>query len=1189
MLTKKRFPLLGLFLLVVSLFIRVPLGAQSLNASLSGTVTDPSGAVIPEAELTLRAVTTSAVVRVTSGTDGLYSFPNLLAGTYELTVSATGFRDYVQRGILLNLNQKVRIDVPLEVGAATETVEVTASASQLNVETAEVKGTVPPGRIDQLPLIVGGISRSAVAFVRLLPGVISAGGEDRRNFETRVNGGINEGDEALLDGVSIVDGSLSQNGIELAVTGVPFSPEAIEEITLLTSNYEPHYGFTTSSILTAVTKSGTNEFHGTLYWLHRNTALNARQFGVPNRPTDLENDYGFTIGGPAKIPKVFWSGTKKTYFFMNWEWFKLRGGVTAPVLSIPTLKMRQGDFSEWPDPIYDPATTRPDGQGGFTRDQFMGCDPVNNPQPNVICNTDPRLVNSMAHQWFQHLPDPTLSGPLNNFIPAVPRTTTVIADSLKLDIRVDHWWRDKDHVAVAIHYYGSGFDPNSNLPVQLDPSVIRSPNYDFHNRLNWDHTFRPNLLNNFNLGYNDILSIGSCLGNKLLGDEYASVVPAIGGVLATDLPPALRFDDYAGYGCNSDFDTTRPAYLVNDLLTWVKGKHTFKFGVDYRALQDKEINKNNQSGAFNFSRLNTGLQGVPSGNAMASFLLGAVDSASLNFTTLQAQYARQKYFAASFGDTWKVTPKLTLTLGLRWDRSTPSTEKYDNLSFFDPLGANPGAGGRPGRLVFAGDKWGAASFGRRVPDSVSHRAFAPRVGIAYRVTEDTVARAGYGIFYLNLSYPSWTSGISPGRDGFNSNFALSSSQGGITPSFLLQDGFPANPNPPPFIDSTFRNGQSIGLYRPSDAGRPSYAQQWNLTIEHQFTENFYISTAYVANKGTRVLSRVAPLNVLNPSLLSMGPALFDEFQPTDTVLNGVSIPYEGWVQQMTGCPATVAQALLPYPQYCGVLQGNNENAGNSTFHSFQFKAENRFSHGVWLLASYTFSKHLSSGNDIQADTLVGREGGSISPFERQRNKAYDMSDVPHTLSVAFVYELPFGNGQRFLNQGGVVDKILGGWELANVMRVQSGIPFFIRSSQCNVPGQFRVACIPAVRSGANPFLQDKGNFDPQRPLLDINAFESASSFNFYYGQGPRVSKLRGFGYHNHDIGLIKTTPITERVSFQFRAEFFNIWNWHVFSSGATWGNALAFGYDVANTATFGRWVGPVTAPRNIQVGAKIIF
>jgi hypothetical protein len=271
------------------------------------------------------------------------------------------------------------------------------------------------------------------------------------------------------------------------------------------------------------------------------------------------------------------------------------------------------------------------------------------------------------------------------------------------------------------------------------------------------------------------------------------------------------------------------------------GENTRSNSEEYRALELTNFLNSNASGTFNFSRLNTGLLGVNSGNAIASFLLGQVDSANATFYTVDTFYARGDQWNLNAGDTWKATPKLSVTYGLRWDVARPSVEKFNRLSFFDPLGANPGAGNRPGRLAFAGNKWGSASFGREHPEHTWYSGFAPRVGVAYSWTPKSVVRAGYGIFYTQAFYPGWAGGMA--QDGFNSSPSFSSSNGGLTPAFLLGDGFPQNFQHPPIIDSSFLNGQNGPTYRPFDANRLSYAQQWNLTVEHQFTTNFYLDGA----------------------------------------------------------------------------------------------------------------------------------------------------------------------------------------------------------------------------------------------------------------------------------------------------------------------------------------------------------
>ena len=320
------------------------------------------------------------------------------------------------------------------------------------------------------------------------------------------------------------------------------------------------------------------------------------------------------------------------------------------------------------------------------------------------------------------------------------------------------------------------------------------------------------------------------------------------------------------------------------------------------------------------------------------------ENGSVNLISVRARYIRQKAYIVHAGDTWKVNNKLSVNYGLRWDNFTPSREKYNNMSFFD-FGPNPGAGNRPGRLAFAGDKWGAASAGREFPEDNFHNGFGPRLGVAYAVNDKTVVRTGYGIFYTQAFYPGWGGGVD--QTGFNSSGSLGTTGlGGLDPAFYWQNGFPIDKlQKPPFIDPTFANGKSAPTYRPVDANRLSYAQQWNFTIERQLPMNALVSAAYVGNKGTRLPSQISPINALNPQLLSQyGSKLTDQFGANDTSVDGVPQPYSGWAQQLltvNNCTPTVAQALLPYPQYCGGITGLNENLGSSTYHALEVRLEKR--------------------------------------------------------------------------------------------------------------------------------------------------------------------------------------------------------------------------------------------------------
>jgi outer membrane receptor protein involved in Fe transport len=1157
--------------------ISITLLGQSSNASIRGVVTDSSGATIAGADLTLEATDSAKVSKANSGADGLFSFPNLPGGSYQLKVSAKGFKDFVQTGIVLHLNDSVSLPVSLQVGEASQTIEVNANASPLNFENGEVKGTITKREILALPLQVAGGQRSAAGFVTLLPGV-NTGNAPSSSATARFNGGQERSDEATLDGITMEEGLLSQSGMTAIQADFPISPEAVGEISVLTSNYDVQYGASGAAVIVASTKEGTNELHGGAYEFQRNNFFNARPWGALKTPRDLENDYGGYVGGPAKLPGL-WTKFNKTYFFVNYEQYRSVGATTQPVLTVPTAKMRAGDFSEWPDPIYDPATTRvnpnynPNGASGpnnlpYLRQQFMGCD---GQHPNVICATDPRLASSLAPQWMKLVPAQNRPGLENNYVSPNGLANSLNANTNQWDTRADEYLGEKDHLFGTYHYRGTLPYTQSAFPAAIDTNNTRIPNYSHIARVNYDHIFSPTLVNHFAWGYLDLRT-----AEYNASDCCVTQVPQIGGVYSHTHQPVLNFDNFSSYGGNADLLSTRPTYVTTDTLTWVKGKHTLHFGGEYRSLAYPTSQQPNASGTFNFTNANTGLLGRTSGNAMASFLLGEVSSASAGFYTLPKFNPQAKAYGFFAGDTWKATQKLSVTLGLRWDVFTPSVEAENQTSFFDPAGANPGAGGRPGRLAFAGTKWGAASYGSDAPEKTSYKAFGPRVGFAYALTPGTVVRAGYGIFYEQAYYPGWNGGIA--TDGFNETVTFDSTLGGIQPAFLLQNGLPQNFTKPPFIDSSFLNGQKAPNYRPIDANRRPYTQQWNFTIERQVGKNILVTAAYVGNKGTRLLSQVNAINALNPSLLSMGNRLNDQFAPGQTALDGVSIPYAGWVEQMTGCTPTVAQALLPYPQYCGNIYGQNESDGNSTYHAFQLSAEKRFSGGLYFLASYSFSKTLTD-----ADYSQSSQGPiyAISPFEQGRQKALSIQDTPNTVTLSSSYELPIGRGKSFANSSGaVMNFLISGWQLNGIFRANSGQPLAFRSSYCNVPSQFAAGCIPSVLPGANPYAQDRGAFNPNLPLFNSSAFQSVDSFNFYYGDGPRVSNLRGFGYTNLDFGVTKNFTIKERWTIQIRGEAFNALNSHSFLNNF-----------VSNiqSPSFGTWNGSITAPRNLQLGGKITF
>jgi hypothetical protein len=1238
----------------------LPAGAQIGNASLGGTVLDPSGGFVAGAELTLTNKGTGFEARATSNERGEYTFRNLTPGTYDLKIVGKGFETYIQQGIQLTINQSARADATLKLGTTAETVVVEGQNTLINYDNGTLQGGADPETLKDLPLVIEGKPRSSAALALLLPGISTGGGNQA--FQARINGGQESGDEALLDGATMQEGFMSQSGMVSIHQDFQMSPDMVQEVKVLTSSYDAQYGSSTSGQITMVSKGGTTQYHAAAFEYGRNKALNAAPWnatcatpGCDRRPTDNEHNFGANVGGPIQFPHLY-HGTSKhhSFFYFNWESYHQAGGSNVPTLSIPSVAERGGNFTDWGLPIYAPGNFAP----GSSAAEAMG------PQSTACKNALPAgfgpgqqfpgnvipaaCISPIAAAYMAVLPTPTNTLAQNNYTLAKPVPDTLTSNSNVYMTRIDHNYGDKDHFYFFWWRQFTGFNTATELPTAIATESPTRPENSPIARFNWEHTFSTTLTNHATFGY---LNRNEGYGSENLA--FVGKLPQIANAASTLALPAFTFSNGYNQISNSNGPpatniTVRPTWVFNDLINKVRGHHTFTFGGEWRSVQGNIHQSNNASGTFGFDTSTTSLPGVNSGSPVAGFLLGAVSGGSVDRRTVSAWYPRQTVWAVHANDSWKFTSKLTFNYGVRWDYYTPSREKYNHFSFIDLVGANPDAGGLPGRLAFAGSSGGCASacFGAPYPEKPWHKGFAPRLGIAYAFNQKTVVRAGYGIFFGQAFYPGWGGGMS--LDGYNlhQNFATSTDL--VTqqsdPAFYLDAGIPSPAQLPPFISAGFDNGalpsQANGngsAYRPVDANKRPYSQQWNLTLERELPKDVFVSAAYVGNKGTRLTSSLNPVNVLNPFAANIksleapitaacGIASPNPAQPVacspelnakftaggPTTIDGVSVPYAGWVQQLSSptsaCSPTVAQALLPFPQFCGPLQGLNESHGNSIYESFQLKAEKHYRHGLYMLVAYTYSnlKSNASDNTQQLGGSWNATQGVISPFEQNRATSVSSDDVPHILSAAFVYDLPFGKGQKYAAGGGAANALVSGWQISPILHYQSGTPMWFRSGTCQVVPQFRQACLVGLVSGTDPFLQSPNGYNPGAgPLLNAAAFEPASNFVWnnpaaapdapggfgYTGTGPRISNLRGPSGKNVDFSITKNTKIGERGNFQLRFAFFNAFNQHYFYPGAAvnnQGSSFAFNNDVS-LSNFGTWNRDVSSPRTIQIGARLEF
>ncbi len=1178
-------------LLVICLCGALGLWAQSERGTIAGTVHDATGSVVPGASVKVTNTATNVTITSNSNSSGDFTVPDLPVGNYNVRVEKAGFRAFLLSGITVDAASNVRADATLELGESRQTVEVTATAAQLQTQDATSATSIENTLVNDLPLEVNGTLRSPFDLAALTPDAKNLGGD---------NGFMIGGGQAAAYGTSL-DGISTNTSRALSMSWVRSnapSVEALDEFTSESNGFKAEYGHAGGGNLTYASKSGTDQFHGSAYEFVRNNDFDANNFfsntaGIANS-IYKQNDFGATVGGPVWIPKIY-NGKDKTFFFFSYEGFRNRAGANGTAFTIPTPEMYQGNFSNWVTssgaeiPIYNPVgqvTT----STGTTRAPFPG---------NIIPQSMFSPTSMKALAVFQS------SGVLAPNNGAAPGTAAYVNNNYletkgtqvypvnKESLKMDHIFNQKHRISGYFGHdlehetYGSDGPPTLPGLYSNYNDLVQST---YVLRFSWVWTLTPNVINNFYAGGNDWRQdhkppqeyIGNwqnkfCFGNvPNCNDNLVNLFYNTGGS-----------DPYSTWGGEADNGSENTVYGYNDDVTIVKGKHTIKFGGMLQINHYNGFGRQCEAGCIGFSYQETGVPGGSNpnagGNAFASFLLGDADSGQIDTIRFIGQHFW--YIGGYVQDDWHITPKLVVNLGIRYDINLPPTGLNSEWSNFSPNTPNPAAGGIPGAVIFAGNCSGCA--GSQTLSGLWTKGVGPHLGLAYSYDTKTVIRASYARSYGSLVSESG----STHNSGFTLTQTFSSGDQGILPTFTMDGGMPAW-TAPPFINPSVANGTSTAWFQGDEATKLPAFDNINFSLQRQLSSTTVGEIGYNGVMGEHLQAELLDYNEINPSYLTQ----WGTVAQSTTVLNslvgsatansvGVFAPFPSF-NTLWGSRATVAQALRPYPQYTYIdtYAGEGDHSGHSTYHAMILKFNKRVANGLTFQTSYVFSKILTD-----ADTAWG-EGYAANQFDRALEKSIGQFDVTNDFKFAGVYDLPFGKGHQFVNHG-PASWIIGGWRITSINVYDSGTPVAISTS----------LSLPIYASGVAgrvpPYITSYTGWQPSYP----GGFNPGKD-NFFvpYGTGPfpiqgsgtnldsignatRYNpKLRLFPNLNENNSLTRTFPIREKIRMEFRAESFNTFNRVRFGTGNT----------QLQSATFGVLTGAgsqINTPRQLQLALKLYF
>jgi hypothetical protein len=1153
------------------------LQGQAFYGSIVGTVNDASGAALASTTVSLTNSATGDRRQVVTASDGSYRFVNLVPGAYRLEIERPGFKRYARDQIDVSVESQVRTDIVMQVGDVNQSVEVQAQVPLLQTETANLSQVVGSRAVEELPLN----GRNILNLISLAPGVVPQGSSEgsltgKNVFAAgnyQIGGGTANQSATYYDGVPVND----TYGNIVALTP---SADAVSEFRIQTSNNTAEYGRYTGGVMNMASRSGANEFHGSASEYFRNKVLNATNFFAnktgAGRAPFVQNQFGASAGGRIIKDRLF--------FFTSYEGYRQRQG-NLFLLSVPTPQIASGDFSDYRGtngavvPIYDPLTTCGQlnnaacGSGTIQRTPFAG---------NVIpaSRINPVAQKLMAFPLFAL---PTGSGDPythnNNFA----SNAATGGDNDQLNFRGDWNINSKQRAFARYTRWKS-----SNLPVDVYGNKQRNGDPFSPEAFTTDHAV---LADTYSLNASTVLDLRlgfmrwfyqrtpgnlGILPGKTFGlPAYFDQLSAIDGVDGVTTVPGIA----AGYSTiSTGFLAARDnSYSIVPSLTSVHGRHTFKFGAELRRQDVNYFQNNNPSGAFSFdtgfTSQNPSNQGS-SGAAFASFLLGYPNNSSTvqtsPFTAGSIRY--QGYF---FTDTMQLSQKLTVTAGLRWEIPGVYTERYDRLVTFDPNLPNPELQGRTingkpilGAFVLVGTP-GHPERGLR-PEH--YGLFAPRVGVAYRLSDKTVVRTGGGIFFIpsTVQFPEGPYG---NVVNYVNNVMVGTTNNNATPQNTLSDPFPGGFLAPPGRDPVFQKVLLGGNNRaPLQFAPYGYTEQWNFSVQHQLTQSLALEGSYAGLHGVHLPQGAFQLDSLPSQYLSMGAALTTQGDN----------PLYGLIQNGPFSQPKVQQGLLlmPFPQYTA-LPDPGGYRGNSNYHSLQVKAEKRFSDGGSLLASYTFSKVISDVETLTTwlDTANGVSGiQNWNDFRSER--ALTSFDSRQRLTVSYVVDLPFGKGQRYFSGvNGFRDRLVSGWGINGVSTFQEGFPLGFTATPNQLSG-FNYGLRPNVAAGCDAVKAGAAQ-DRLNQWFNTACFTVPTAYTLG-NEGRNDARVRGPGINNFNFALFKRTRINERFNLEFRSEVFNLFNRVQFAPP---NRTLT----TSSTSTFGQITSQLNDPRLIQLALRLRY